>query len=79
MFLLPVFVDSTGQYIYIETSFIPKDAKAVLQSPLLPGNNHFFCLLNFYYHMYGVDVGSLAVEIALEGEGMLDLSWVFGR
>ncbi|XP_066300034.1 MAM and LDL-receptor class A domain-containing protein 1-like [Branchiostoma lanceolatum] len=50
---------SAGHYMYIETSSPrqPGDI-AVLTTPTVPGDNRQHCL-QFYYHMFGVDIGTL--------------------
>ena len=53
---------STGYYMYIETS-IPRQPGdyATLNSPLLQFSGSM--CLQFYYHMYGADMGALTVSI----------------
>ncbi|XP_019632083.1 PREDICTED: MAM and LDL-receptor class A domain-containing protein 2-like [Branchiostoma belcheri] len=50
---------SAGHYMYIETSSPrqPGDI-AVLMTPTVTGDNRQHCL-QFYYHMYGADIGTL--------------------
>eukprot|EP00794_Sanderia_malayensis_P017044 gene17044-18759_t len=50
---------SLGNFIYIETS-VPRRSghKALLYSPSMPATTTGRCL-NFWYHMYGADIGSL--------------------
>ena len=58
-FLLPT---STGYYMHIETSSPQQPGDyAKLNSPKLQFNGNM-CIL-FYYHMYGVNVGTLTVNI----------------
>ena len=55
--------DSSTWYLYLETS--PGAAAsagdtAILQSPVINGYKR---VLNFYYHMYGIDIGTLNVDV----------------
>ena len=53
-----------GYYMYIETSSPrrPND-KAILLSKTFAGSSQPRCLV-FWYHMYGSQIGSLAVEVS---------------
>ena len=52
-----------GNYIYIETSYPRRRGdKAWLYSPVYPASVKGKCL-NFWYHMYGADIGSLNIYL----------------
>ena len=65
-----------GNYVYIETngSQCAQGAEAYLQSSclLLDKQGTDSCHLSFYYHMSGINTGSLRVEVSDDG----GLSWV---
>ncbi|XP_077978888.1 MAM and LDL-receptor class A domain-containing protein 1-like [Glandiceps talaboti] len=54
-----------GHYVFIETSYPQKPAdRARLASPTIKGTSSSSnCRITFWYHMYGIDIGSLAVLI----------------
>eukprot|EP00795_Rhopilema_esculentum_P012712 gene12712-3431_t len=54
---------SQGNYVYIETSYPRRRGdKAWLYSPVYPASVKGRCL-NFWYHMYGADIGSLNIYL----------------
>ncbi|XP_047128245.1 MAM and LDL-receptor class A domain-containing protein 1 isoform X1 [Hydra vulgaris] len=56
-----------GSYFYIETSYPRKrNDNAILRSPLYPANSKGSCF-NFWYHMYGQDIGSLNIYVGKLG------------
>ena len=53
-----------GHYIYIETSAPRRPGdKARLTSPSYPAATNSECL-QFYYHMYGIHIGTLNVRVS---------------
>ncbi|XP_064608040.1 MAM and LDL-receptor class A domain-containing protein 1-like [Liolophura sinensis] len=59
-----------GMYAYMEGSFIPTGDYARLMSSLLkPGAR----CVDFYYHMYGADVGQLLVKVLEDGLERVEL------
>ncbi len=62
-----------GNYIYVESSSSDNidDTIAILQSECLEINTQDGCNMSFYYNMYGIDIGSLSVEISKDA----GLSW----
>ena len=58
------FFNFVGKYIYIETSNprLPGD-KAFLMSPLLGKSNSSGKCFTFWYHMYGLGIGSLQIYV----------------
>jgi len=64
---------SEGHYIYIEASN-PPGSKALLISPIvLPSSQN--CRFRFFYHMYGLNIGSLNVYI----KNLMGLKKVFTK
>ena len=47
--------------MYTEVSTRGRGDKALLISPVIPGNQSHTCF-TFFYHMYGEDIGSLTVQ-----------------
>ncbi len=63
-----------GQYLYIESSDIGVtpgaigfNARAIIQSSCIDLSGQYNASLSFDYHMYGADLGSLAVEVSDDG------------
>ena len=54
------FMNVTGHYLYMETSIGSQGDMANLTSPLFKPNSAILCF-NFYYHMFGTNVGNLSV------------------
>ena len=55
----------SGSYIFIETSAPQKkNDTAVLYSPTFNANSQQ--CLRFFYHMYGVDIGILRVQVCVK-------------
>eukprot|EP00058_Branchiostoma_floridae_P026505 XP_002611996.1 hypothetical protein BRAFLDRAFT_86955 [Branchiostoma floridae] len=63
-----------GHYLFIEASS-PQEVghNAILRSPIYPPRDDGYCL-DFYYHMYGVNVGDLNVYL-FTGVRQEDLDW----
>ncbi|XP_062522144.1 MAM and LDL-receptor class A domain-containing protein 2-like isoform X2 [Corticium candelabrum] len=67
---------SMGHYIYIETSSAFEGSYARLISQVQSAADQFLgCRLDFYYHMYGGDIGSLAVAIQRHDNSPLEILW----
>ena len=68
-----------GYYIYIQMSGTFEFDRARLLSPTLPftGSATFYynCTVQFWYHMYGYDVGSLNVYVKPVGSNNQYLLW----
>ncbi len=68
-----------GKYVYIETSegTCPDNAVAYLYSPcmVLDKQGTDTCHLSFYYHMLGLSVGSLRLEVSTNGGFNWDNIW----
>ncbi len=68
-------VGGTGHYAYIETTGFQcaNGSRALLQSGCfqLDKKNSDTCHLSFYYHMYGTSIGTLRLEVSVDG----GLSW----
>ena len=59
--MLPLCLSFVGYYMYIESSSPQKPGdRARLISPTYPAAKEYQCL-QFYYHQYGADIGSLNV------------------
>ena len=63
-----------GQYLYIESSDIGVttgaigfNARAIIASSCIDLTNHYNASLSFDYHMYGADMGTLALEVSEDG------------
>lgn len=63
-----------GQYLYIESSdvgvtpgAIGFNARAIIESSCIDLSNQYDANLTFDYHMYGADMGTLAVEVSDDG------------
>jgi len=68
--------NSTGHYIYIETSSPRRlGDKARLKSPVFQSSNSGTCRMRFFYHMHGVDVNLLNVYIEKYEMGPLTPVW----
>lgn len=57
---------STGNYIYIETSVPCENSRAILLSPCFDLSNTTCPVLDFGYHQYGEDQGTLTVEVSTD-------------
>ncbi|WP_111979561.1 putative Ig domain-containing protein [Algibacillus agarilyticus] len=71
--------NTSNNYIYLETSSghaYSKGDTAFLVSPLLSNEN---IKLKFQYHMYGSDIGSLAVDVLSFGEWINDVWYLSGQ
>ena len=67
-----LFYRFVGYFMYIETSSPRKSGEvAVLQSKLYPASTSGRCL-QFYYNMYGEDMGSLTVKISYSSDAVED-------
>lgn len=72
-----------GKYAYIESSpgNCNIDSLAILQSECLkvyPAFNG--CSMSFYYHMYGIDIGTLSLEISIDnGHSWIQLFSISGE
>ena len=68
-----------GKYVYIETSegTCPDDATAYLYSPcmILDKQGTDTCHLSFSYHMLGLSVGTLSLEVSTDGGFNWDNIW----
>ena len=51
-----------GYYAYLEVSNSKRNEKAVLSSPAY-GGSYADCTMQFYYHMYGANVGVLKINL----------------
>ncbi|MEM0999886.1 MAG: S8 family serine peptidase [Bacteroidota bacterium] len=60
--------NASGKYIYTEASGGCEDKVATLISPCLDLNNVNSPELSFWYHMRGTDMGSLHLDILVDGE-----------
>lgn len=62
-------VDPGGKYIYVETSGSACKGSAVLMSGCfeLQKRGQADCHLSFFYHLYGVHIGSLRLEASADG------------
>ncbi|TXC82111.1 T9SS type A sorting domain-containing protein [Luteibaculum oceani] len=55
-------------YVYIESSYpTPAYAKAIIESPCFDVSNMSSPELRFDYHMYGANMGTLAVQVSEDG------------
>ncbi|XP_033638977.1 MAM and LDL-receptor class A domain-containing protein 1-like [Asterias rubens] len=55
---------STGTYLYLESSSTKEDDRAILSSSFnIQADTTSNCKIRFYYHMYGIDTGTLNVYI----------------
>ncbi|XP_065179576.1 MAM and LDL-receptor class A domain-containing protein 1-like [Sycon ciliatum] len=68
------FKNTSGHYMYFETSFIPSQAQAILQSPVMPGDDPSFCQMTFHYHMFGSNIGELSAQVQ-QGDGDWVVAW----
>ena len=60
-----------GQYVYVEASGARAGDEAYLISPEFnTTRDGYDCRLMFYYHMYGADVGYLAVDVKRDPENI---------
>lgn len=66
--------DASGWYAYFESSSLPNGARGGLDSPLLPGASASYCQMEFFYHMYGTEIGSLSIML-LTGSNSSQLLW----
>ncbi|XP_077864143.1 MAM and LDL-receptor class A domain-containing protein 1-like [Saccoglossus kowalevskii] len=67
---------SIGYYIYIDTSNILPGDKARLASHVIDAvDEDAECSMRFYYHMYGLLIGSLNIYTWTERNGELTLLW----
>jgi hypothetical protein len=68
---------ANGHYLYIETSAPRKPGqKARLVSPFISANSSSqFCIMRFYYEMYGADVSTLMIYSRTEVNGQLKRLW----
>jgi hypothetical protein len=57
----------TGKYVYREASGSNNNQRADLLSPAIDLSGQTSLLLEFYYHMYGADMGDLQVDIFANG------------
>ncbi|GJM36169.1 MAG: hypothetical protein DHS20C18_51700 [Saprospiraceae bacterium] len=68
-----------GKYVYLETSegSCPDNAEAFLYSPCMILNKQGTdtCHLSFYYHMFGLSIGSLGLEVSTDGGFNWDNIW----
>lgn len=75
----PVSAANGNYYLYLETSsgsaYYSGDS-AILQSPAFVADGIH---LTFYYHMYGANIGSLAVDVMSSGTWVLDVWRVSGQ
>ncbi|MEQ8360467.1 MAG: T9SS type A sorting domain-containing protein [Cytophagales bacterium] len=60
-------VDGTGKYVYSEASFGTTGNIAELYSPLIDISNLSAPQIEFYYHMFGTNIGTLDVEVSDNG------------
>ncbi|AWF81008.1 hypothetical protein BTJ40_09390 [Microbulbifer sp. A4B17] len=70
---------SSSYYVFLETSSDGANASgdsAILQGPVISG---FGIKLRFEYHMYGSDVGSLAVDVYSDGSWINDVWLISGQ
>ncbi|KAJ8316837.1 hypothetical protein KUTeg_004741 [Tegillarca granosa] len=64
----------TGYYMYIESSSKLRGKKARMFSPVYRGINHQ--CVEFYYHMYGRNIGTLKVYTKIIFEGITELGYL---
>lgn len=82
-------VHGHGKYLFLESSpgQCETDTIAVIESAcIVVSGNGSACDMSFYYHMYGVDIGSLSLEISgdngnswnklFEAEGNMGNEWL---
>lgn len=62
-----------GNYLYIEASGSCENNTAILTSPCIDLTNETTCLLEFAYHMMGDDMGSLHLDIFVNGSWTQDI------
>lgn len=62
--------------MYIEVSSVNTGARAKLLSPALTPISK---CVSFYYHMYGIDIGTLNVYVKRNDSGSLDKVWTLSR
>ena len=60
------FFPVSGGYIFVEASGKPNKTSSYLVSPVYAESGPQ-CRLHFQYHMYGADMGSLAVVLKYQG------------
>jgi hypothetical protein len=65
--------DKKGFYAYLEVSGRQRGYKAILGSPMY-GQSYSDCVLDFYYHMKGRDVGTLTFDL-ITGKGDVTTLW----
>ena len=67
--------DLNGQYIYLESSGTCKPSKeAILQSDCIEVDASVgICHFSFYYHMFGVNVNTLSLEVTTDGINWINL------
>ena len=58
---------ATGTYLYVETPDSVADLQAVLNSPCLDLTELSDPVITFAYHMFGLEVGSLILEVRAQG------------
>jgi hypothetical protein len=63
----------SGNYMYIETSGITVGSEAFLISPCIDLTNVLSPELEFWYHMYGTNMGALHLDIWSNGAWVLDV------
>ncbi len=64
---------NVGRYIYLEASNGCEGKEAMLISPCIDLNNTFYPELEFWFNMYGMDMGSLHVDILVGAEYDMDV------
>lgn len=71
-----LFLFCEGVYAYLETSKKVKDRRATLMTPTYAGS-FSECVMEFYYHMKGKDIGILQVDLQPTSKVFLDQARLF--
>jgi hypothetical protein len=58
----------SGNYVYMNAALSSGASNAVLRSPAFNTNGATSVTISFWYHMYGSNVGSLALDV-IDGSG----------
>ncbi|MCB0779732.1 MAG: hypothetical protein KDC03_09405, partial [Flavobacteriales bacterium] len=70
---------TAGKYLYVEASSPNFPAKAaVLESPCFDLTGVGNALFTFWYHMYGADMGTLAIDVNVNGAVTTDVLTISG-
>jgi hypothetical protein len=65
-------LDGSGNFVYLEASGDCYERTALLVSPCLDLSGMTHPVLDFWYSMYGSDMGSLHIDLMVDAEWMLD-------